>query len=193
LQKRPQRLLVAAGGNLPLEGESPEITISRAIRRAESMGLTGIVVSRLYRTPCFPPGAGPDYVNAAFAADVPAELSPDAILSLLHRIEAEMGRTRETRWGMRTLDLDLIALGDAVLPDVATQDQWRDLASETQRITAPDRLILPHPRLQDRAFVLVPLADVAPDWCHPRLNLTVAQMLAALPATDRDEVVPLSV
>lgn len=193
MQKRPQRLLVAAGGNLPLEGESPEITISRAIHRAESMGLTGIVVSRLYRTPCFPPGAGPDYVNAAFAADVPAELSPDAILSLLHRIEAEMGRTRETRWGMRTLDLDLIALGDAVLPDVATQDQWRDLASETQRITAPDRLILPHPRLQDRAFVLVPLADVAPDWCHPRLNLTVTQMLAALPAADRDEVVPLSV
>jgi 2-amino-4-hydroxy-6-hydroxymethyldihydropteridine diphosphokinase len=193
LQKRPQRLLVAAGGNLPLEGESPEITISRAIHRAESMGLTGIVVSRLYCTPCFPPGAGPDYVNAAFAADVPAELSPDSILSLLHRIEAEMGRTRETRWGMRTLDLDLIALGDAVLPDVATQDQWRDLASETQRITAPDRLILPHPRLQDRAFVLVPLADVAPDWCHPRLNLTVAQMLAALPAADRDEVVPLSV
>ena len=115
MQKRPQRLLVAAGGNLHLEGESPEITISRAIHRAESMGLTGIVVSRLYRTPCFPPGAGPDYVNAAFAADVPAELSPDAILSLLHRIEAEMGRTRETRWGMRTLDLDLIALGDAVL------------------------------------------------------------------------------
>lgn len=157
------------------------------------MGLTGIVVSRLYRTPCFPAGAGPDYVNAAFAADVPGDMAPDAILSLLHAVEAEMGRTRDTRWGMRTLDLDLIALGDAVLPDVATQDRWRDLAPDAQRITAPDRLILPHPRLQDRAFVLVPLADVAPDWCHPRLNLTVAQMLAALPAVDRDEVVPLSV
>ena len=52
----------------------------------------------------------------------------------------------------------------------------------------PDRLILPHPRLQDRAFVLVPLADVTPDWCHPVLGLTVAEMLAALPQADRDAV-----
>jgi 2-amino-4-hydroxy-6-hydroxymethyldihydropteridine diphosphokinase len=52
-------------------------------------------------------------------------------------------------------------------------------------------LILPHPRLQDRAFVLVPLADVAPDWVHPRLALTVAQMLAALPPEDVAAVTPL--
>ncbi len=169
------------------------MTVLQAFRRLEAKGITGLVASRLYRTPCFPPGAGPDYVNAAFAADVPASLSAEAVLALLHEVEAEMGRTRDTRWGMRTLDLDLIALGDAVLPDTATQDHWRALALDTQKIAAPDRLILPHPRLQDRAFVLVPLADVAPDWLHPRLKLTVSQMLAALPATDRDEVVALSV
>ena len=62
----------------------------------------------------------------------------------------------------------------------------RDRARST-----PDRLILPHPRLQDRAFVLVPLSDVAPDWVHPRLGLTVGQMLAALPDADREAVRPL--
>jgi 2-amino-4-hydroxy-6-hydroxymethyldihydropteridine diphosphokinase len=188
-----QRLLVAVGGNLPLRGDPPEKTILQAFHLLAARGLSGLAVSRFYRTPCFPAGAGPDYVNAAFAAVVPPKLSPSEILALLHEVEAELGRTRDTRWGMRTLDLDLIACGDAVVPDGATQDHWRSLPPEIQRNTAPDRLILPHPRVQDRAFVLVPLADVAPDWRHPRLNLTVAQMLAALPARDREEVVPLSV
>lgn len=193
MQKESQRLLVAAGGNLPLRGDPPEKTILQAFHLLETRGLRGLVVSRFYHTPCFPAGAGPDYVNAAFAAFVPPEVTPSEILAMLHEVEAELGRTRDTRWGMRTLDLDLIACDDLVLPDAATQDHWRSLPAVTQRIAAPDRLILPHPRMQDRAFVLVPLADVAPDWCHPRLNLTVAQMLAALSTQDRDEVLPLSV
>jgi 2-amino-4-hydroxy-6-hydroxymethyldihydropteridine diphosphokinase len=82
-------------------------------------------------------------------------------------------------------------MGDSVLPDAATQDRWRLLPSEAQIGSTPDQLILPHPRMQDRAFVLVPLADVAPDWVHPRTGLSVRQMLAALPAEDRDAVTPL--
>ena len=106
-------------------------------------------------------------------------------------MEATVGRERTERWGMRTLDLDLIACGRLVMPDRATHDAWRGLAPESQRIAAPDTLILPHPRLQDRAFVLVPLRDIAADWLHPVLNMTVQEMCDALSPEDLAEIVAL--
>ena len=158
------------------------------------LGRQGLPVdrcSRLYKTPCFPAGAGPDYVNAA--ANIPLRQGQSAtdVLALLHKVEGVFGRERRQRWGMRTLDLDLVAIGDSVLPDVATHLNWLNLSPDRQHQIAPDQLILPHPRLQDRAFVLVPLADIAPNWVHPVSGLTVRQMLAALPQADRDAVVAL--
>lgn len=146
-------------------------------------------MSRLFSTPCFPVGAGPDYVNAA--ALIETELTPEGLLRRLHEVEAMFGRQRVQRWGQRTLDLDLLAYGDLVLPDGATQDHWRALALDQQTKEAPQELILPHPRLQDRAFVLVPLAEIAPDWRHPRLGLTVRQMLSRLEMAEIDAVRPL--
>jgi 2-amino-4-hydroxy-6-hydroxymethyldihydropteridine diphosphokinase len=183
--------LVAFGANLPFEGEAPAHTIAKAAKLLAKEGLSVLALSPLYATPCFPAGAGPDYVNAAAVLEAEADLDAASILQRLHRVEGDFGRIREQRWGMRTLDIDLVGLGDSVLPDAATQDAWRRLPPEAQARTAPDRLILPHPRLQDRAFVLVPLADVAPEWVHPRLGLTVRQMLAKLPAADREAVKPL--
>ena len=116
-------------------------------------------------------------------------LGPVDVLAHFHRVEAQFGRARDKRWGGRTLDIDLLAIGNAVLPDAATYATWRDLPLDQQSQRAPDQLILPHPRLQDRAFVLVPLMDVAPDWRHPVIGLTVRDMCAALPAADRDAVV----
>lgn len=184
-------VLVAFGANLPFAGEAPSETLWKGVAALSEEGLAAQAVSRFFATPCFPAGAGPDYVNAA-ARLVPGQAHDLAsILAALHRVEARFGRERSQRWGMRTLDIDFLALGDSVLPDAETQDRWRLLPSEAQVRTTPDRLILPHPRLQDRAFVLVPLADVAPDWVHPRTGLSVRQMLDALPAPDRDAVKPL--
>jgi 2-amino-4-hydroxy-6-hydroxymethyldihydropteridine diphosphokinase len=185
------QLLVAFGANLPFEGRAPAETLWKAAEVLSEEGLTLLGLSRFYATPCFPAGAGPDYVNAAAALAGGAKHDLASTLARLHAVEARFGRKRVQRWGMRTLDIDLLAVGDSVLPDAATQDRWRLMPAEAQIGTTPDRLILPHPRLQDRAFVLVPLADVAPDWVHPRTGLTVREMLDALPAADRDAVKPL--
>lgn len=185
------QLLVAFGANLPFGGCAPAETLLKATEELSGEGLTLLGLSRFFATPCFPVGAGPDYVNAAAVFQSNSEDDLASIMARLHVVEARFGRERAQRWGMRTLDIDLLAMGDSVLPDPETQDRWRLLPPEAQIRATPDQLILPHPRLQDRAFVLVPLADVAPDWVHPRTGLTVLQMLAALPAEDRDAVTPL--
>lgn len=189
--RQPAPILIALGANLPIDGQPPAETLRRALAALPGEGLRVAAASRLYETPCFPAGAGPDYVNAAARLEAEGDPSPREVLAALHRVEQRFRRERKVRWGQRTLDLDLLAMGDLVLPDAGTAARWRDLPPERQVGETPDRLILPHPRLQDRAFVLLPLLDVAPDWRHPALGLTVAAMAAALPEAARAEVRPL--
>ncbi|SDE14667.1 2-amino-4-hydroxy-6-hydroxymethyldihydropteridinediphosphokinase [Paracoccus isoporae] len=186
----PSKLvLIALGANLSSSAGSPAKTLKAAlISLAAHPGLTLRQVSRFYATPAHPAGSGPDYVNACAALDA-ATATAGAVLGVLHELEANLGRIRDGgRWAARGIDLDLLAMEDQILPDRATQDRWRGLDPERQARIAPDRLILPHPRMQDRGFVLVPLAEIAAGWRHPATGQSVAEMRDALPVSARRDI-----
>jgi 2-amino-4-hydroxy-6-hydroxymethyldihydropteridine diphosphokinase len=116
--------------------------------------------SRLYRSKAWPDPADPEFVNAAISVDT--ALPAAALLARLHQLEAAFGRERGRINAPRTLDLDIVDYGGT--------------------ISAPgDTPMLPHPRLADRVFVLLPLMDIVPDWRHPATGAAVGDLVAALP------------
>ena len=186
---KPTIAHIALGSNAASSAGPPRATLRSALwemgRRIGPLRAR----SQVYANPAFPAGSGPDFVNAVVAVET--TMAPVSLLRLLHEIEVGFGRHRQVRWGPRTLDLDLIDHGGAVLPDRETWQAWRDLPAVDRPVRAPGRLVLPHPRLQDRAFVLMPLAEIAPDWVHPAEGTPIADLLAALPAEDREAMTVL--
>jgi 2-amino-4-hydroxy-6-hydroxymethyldihydropteridine diphosphokinase len=160
--------LIGVGANLTgPDGRTPLQTCRRAVAmldRFPGMRLSGL--SRWFESAPVPASGQPLYVNAvaALLVDPAGTIDPAVLLARLMAVESACGRRRGTPNAARTLDLDIIAIGDLVR-------------------AAPDP-VLPHPRAHLRAFVLAPLADVAPHWVHPVLGRTAAEMLADLPAQD---------
>jgi 2-amino-4-hydroxy-6-hydroxymethyldihydropteridine diphosphokinase len=183
------KVVVALGSNQASSLGNPEETLENAFLALSERVGAPMRKSRFFQTPAFPIGAGPDFVNAVATFETGS--SPSQVLEFCHEIETIAGRTREVRWGQRTLDIDIISFDDKVLPDLDVHQYWRDLPPEEQVSQTPDRLIVPHPRLQDRAFVLVPMMDVAPNWCHPILGLTTREMLAQCPEAEKGSIHPL--
>lgn len=167
------KYLISAGSNLSQTTQTPHDLVKYACELLEN-AFGSVKISRFYANPAHPAGSGPDFVNAAMALDT--QIDAAEMLDFLHSVEAAIGRKRQLRWGPRVIDLDLIASGSQILPDLETFALWRGMSEDEQQRLTPTKLILPHPRLQDRAFVLLPLRDIAPDWQHPVTGLTVRQM-----------------
>lgn len=181
--------LVCLGSNATSQAGGPQETVRAAISSLEAGPMTLLARSRLYVSPFMPRGAQPDVVNAVVC--VATNLDPEALLACLHEIETDFDRTRETRWSNRTLDLDLLTYNEKILPDQSTLREWVDLDAQSQRKLAPKELILPHPRMQDRAFVLVPAAEIAGEWVHPLFGKTIRELLAALPPGETADIAAL--
>ena len=142
--------------------------------------------SSLYSTPAFPAGSGPDYINAAIMLNT--NLSPELLLARLHRIEEAFHRERPYRWAPRSCDLDLLFYEQVILPTRAEFNHYASFNTEQAMANTPDKLILPHPRLHERAFVLGPLREIAPDYVHPIYNQTIEELWQKLSAQQRNEI-----
>lgn len=152
-------ILIGIGGNLPSSAGVPLATCEAALDRLRGQGIEIVALSPWYETAPVPISDQPWFVNAV--AQVKTTLSAGDLLNTLHETEAALGRVRTVVNAARVLDLDLLAYG-----------------AITQTDGAP---LLPHPRLHERAFVLLPLRDIAPAWRHPVSGLTPADMIAHLP------------
>lgn len=182
-------IVIAVGSN-QTNGRSPSLeTVMNTRFWLSERGWIILKFSRVFRSPAWPPGSdAPDYVNSVLS--VRPEGTPESLLADLHAIEDEQGRVRGARYAPRTLDLDLIAWGDRILPDRGTVLR-RIRATGANRDRVPQELFLPHPRMQERAFVLVPMLEVAPDWRHPVLDRTVRQLVDALPRPEIEALTPI--
>ena len=163
--------LIALGSNKSLGLLKPLDILKKAIAELKQSEISLVSLSRFFESPAYPEGKEPNFVNSAIK--IQAKCSSQEILQKLHKIEKKFNRTRDARWGARTLDLDLLAQGGQVLPNEEIFREWSNLPLEEQMKKSPKNLILPHPRLHDRAFVLLPLLDIAPNWRHPILRKTV--------------------
>lgn len=150
-------IFIALGGNL--DGEHGDVIVGfrQAMISMANKGIVPVRSSYIYKSaPVGPPQ--PDYFNAVIR--VRSCLSPIAVLNKMHEVEHEFGRFRREKWGPRTLDLDLIDYNGYVLEQ---------------------KLVIPHPRLADRAFVLLPLRDICPSWRHPKTGESIDQLVCRLP------------
>lgn len=152
-------IFIGLGANLPSPAGTPRQTLEAALALLQLRGVTLLRLSPWFETAPVPASDQPWYVNAV--AEVETALDPAALLAVMHEVEAELGRERRERWEARVVDLDLI--------------DYRGMVRE-----APPP-VLPHPRAAERAFVLLPLAELAPDWRHPVSGRAIAELIGQLP------------
>ncbi len=154
-------ILIALGANVPSPRFGPPAkTLAAALAALEETGVTVVACSRFYKSAPLPPSEQPWFVNCV--ASVDTAMGPEALLDALLAIERRFGRRRRERNAPRILDLDVLAYNN-----VTTGEN--------------KHLELPHPRMHERAFVLLPLAEIAPEWRHPGNGESLSALIEALP------------
>ncbi len=163
-------ILIGLGSNLTTEEFSTSRAIlEKALKMLEDEKISVIKCSRFYETEPVPKSDQPWYVNAV--AQIETSLDAVELLAKLHEIERNLGRTRRERWEARVIDLDLLCYDEQIFPSAG---QW---CTEAQK-DSPKGAVIPHARMHERDFVLIPLMDIVPDWRHPVSGKSIRTMLS---------------
>lgn len=178
--------IIAMGSNQDYRGMTPIEILSKAILKLEDRKIRISAKSRFFESPAFPDKDNPKFINCVITAIFFG--SPAELLSEVNEVEKELGRVRDERWGIRTCDLDIITIDNLVLPNLLDFNYWANISLNKQLVETPKELIIPHPRLQDRAFVLKPLLDIVKKWKHPVFEKTALELLNNLPNWLKDSV-----
>jgi 2-amino-4-hydroxy-6-hydroxymethyldihydropteridine diphosphokinase len=161
---------IAIGANVQGAWGNPRDTFDRALRELRAVGLNDIARSGLYLTRPVGQARQPDFLNAVFG--IRASISPTSLLRFLKTLEKRAGRRANGKWGPRPLDLDILDFGGRVI-------------GRSGGLRKRGELVLPHPELAERGFVLVPLVEVAPGWRHPRIGVRAETLLKSRPRLAR--------
>ena len=178
--RESEQVVLALGANVRGRAGGPARTLRLAAGWLEEAGLALTACSGLWRSRPFGLLAQPPFLNAVVV--LRTHLSPRELLALAAQLERRAGRRRGVAWGPRALDIDLIDVGGRV---TRPPHAGRLAGGMAARRAQGKGLILPHPGMAQRAFVLAPLAEAAPEWRHPISGRTAARMLARLPGKAR--------
>ena len=159
---------IALGSNLETENMDRLEILNKALEYFPMFSISLVKVSSFWESKSYPNKNQPNFINAV--SEVQSILNPHQTLCSLKKIEIILGRKVNSRWGSRVLDLDILASGSLILPNLRIFNRWLKMPLQHQIQNQPNQLILPHPRIQDRLFVLKPLSEIDPSWIHPVLN-----------------------
>ncbi len=159
---------IALGSNLETENMDRLEILNKALEYFPMFSISLVKVSSFWESKSYPNKNQPNFINAV--SEVQSILNPYQTLCSLKKIEIILGRKVNCRWGSRVLDLDILAAGSLILPNLRIFNRWLKMPLQHQIQNQPNQLILPHPRIQDRLFVLKPLSEIDPSWIHPVLN-----------------------
>ncbi|MEE2705199.1 MAG: 2-amino-4-hydroxy-6-hydroxymethyldihydropteridine diphosphokinase [Pseudomonadota bacterium] len=156
-------IIIAFGANLNSHVGSPMVTIKSAISALQSRGIIFVKYSRFFETTPVPPSNNRNYINSV--AIIETQMNPYELLNACHEVELMYGRERSYKNSPRTIDIDILAYNNIVIKNRKIQ--------------------IPHPRLHEREFVMIPLGEIAPNWKHPFLNISISELISNLETNNK--------